>query len=225
MTDNEIKEFDSADRMTEFKMRHPDVFKGNARIMSGFDSLEADITLLENQGAIRITSKGLRSDGTQDKSAAKSALYKLVRKAVDTGKLIKKEEPEFDNQFKIRRGTMSNPELLDAARGFAVLLTTETAKKMSEFGASSVNADNFKDKIKTFEAGRAQQDAGRGAGVAATAEIKAVMKRLRSTRRTVAKIGTNIIEDTDDAGLLGEWQSASKIEKSGKSAPNTSKKP
>lgn len=91
MTDQEINEFDSADRMVEFNTRNPNVFGNNAKMTSNFESLEADIATLENQGALRITSEGMRSDGTRDKSAARTALYALVRKASNTGKLIKRK--------------------------------------------------------------------------------------------------------------------------------------
>lgn len=114
---------------------------------------------------------------------------------------------------------MNSAELLDTARGFVALLTQDNAQKMSDFGSATVNAANMTAKIENFEAGRSHQNAGRGAGVAATAETKETMKRLRSTRSTTAKIGTNILEESGDAGLLGEWKSVCKVEKTGKSAP------
>ncbi|HEX8247225.1 MAG TPA: hypothetical protein VF599_03495 [Pyrinomonadaceae bacterium] len=45
------------------------------------------------------------------------------------------------------------------------------------------------------------------------AETKASIKRLMQTRRTVAQIGENILEDSDDAGLLEAWRSACRVEK------------
>ena len=212
MTDEEINEFNSAVRMIDYKTAHADVFAGNAKMTSGFTALEADVAVLEAAGANRLSSSGARSDGTMDKRAAKAELYALVRKTVDTAKLIKKEEPDFDNTFKIPRGSLSGPQLLDSARAFAGNLTPALVTKFGEFGAGSVKPANFNTKIDAYEAARTQQNAGKSGSVAATAEVKAAIKRLRTARRTVAQIGENILEETGDAGLLAAWKSTCRIE-------------
>lgn len=213
MTDQEINEFNSAVRMIDFKTVNTNVFNNNLKMTSGFTALEADVAILETAGANRLSASGLRSDGTADKRAAKSDLYALVRKTVETGKMIKNEEPDFDNKFKIKRGTLSGQELLDAARAFVTDLTAPILDKFEEYGAASVKADNFNDKITAFEAARTQQNAGKSSGVAATAQVKAAIKRLKKSRRTIAQIGENILEESGNEALLAAWRSACRVER------------
>lgn len=217
MTDEEINEFNSAVMMIDYKTAHPNVFKDNAKMTGGFAALEADIAVLEAAGANRLSASGARSDGTIDKRAAKADLYALVRKTIETAKLIKKEEPDFDNTFKIPRGSLSGPQLLDSARSFANDLTPALVAKFGEFGAGSVKPDNFNTKITTYETARTHQNTGKTGSVAATAETRAASARLKKNRRTVAQIGENILEESDDAGLLAAWKSACHVEKRRKS--------
>lgn len=225
MTDNEIAEFDSAVRIIDFRNGHVTLFANNQKMSEGFSALEADIASLEAAGANRVSSSGLKRDATLDKGSATDVLYKLIRKSVNTAKLIKKEEPDFDNTFIIRRGTMSGLETLEVARAFAVMLTPPVAEKFKDFGAASVNAANFNTKIAAVEAARTQQNTGKSSGVAATAATRDASKRLMQTRRMLAAVGTNIIEELNDEALLAEWKSACRVEKRKSSAPQTPPKP
>jgi hypothetical protein len=103
MTDEEIKEFNSATWMTEIVAANNAVFSVNAKAMELTAALDADIDVLEAAGASRISSSGIRSDGTMDKQAARAELDKLVRKIAGDAKTIKKSEPDFDNKFKFPR--------------------------------------------------------------------------------------------------------------------------
>ncbi|CAN5486027.1 hypothetical protein BH10ACI1_BH10ACI1_33770 [soil metagenome] len=221
MNDADFIEFDSAVRMIDFKTANPNVFRNNQKMTDGFTALEADVATLEAAGASRVSSKGLRSDGTADKRAAKTDLYALVRKIIETGKTIKKEEPDFDNKFKVRRGTLSGQEILDAGRAFAADLTAPTVAKFADYALAAANPTTLNAKIDAFETARAQQNTGKSGSVAATATTRAAIGRIKKTRRTVAKIGENIIEETNDAGLVAEWKSACRIERRAKKTTGT----
>jgi hypothetical protein len=223
MTDVDFIEFDSTGRMIDFNEAHSDLFKNNTLLVSLFVLLNADVAILETAGASRVSSKGLRSDGTTDKEAARIDLYALVRKIIENAKLIKKNDPDFDNVFKIRRGTLSTQELLDAARAFAENLTAPVAQKFADLSLLTATAANVNTKIDVLEAAGTHQNQGRASGVAATATTRAAIKRLKKNRRTAAQIGENIIEADDDAGLLAEWESACRIARREKK--NTPPKP
>ncbi|MBS1797653.1 MAG: hypothetical protein JSS81_27775 [Acidobacteria bacterium] len=213
MNDREIAEFDSAVRMIDFNQAHAALFHDNARMADAFAALQTDVAALEAAGANRLSAAGASTDGTADKRAAKAALYALVRKTVATARTIKLEEPGFDNQFKIRRGTLSGQEILAAARSFAGSLTRATVAKFAEYGAAAVRPDNFASKIAAYETARAQQNAGRAESVAATGQTRATIAGLKKTRRTIARIGENILEEADAGGLLAAWQSACRVER------------
>lgn len=214
MTDDEIKEFNSATWMTEIVAANNAVFSVNAKAVSLTAELNADIDVLEGAGAARVSSDGTRSDGTMDKRAARTALENLVRKIASDAKTIKRSEPDFDNKFKIARGSLSSQELLDIALAFKNDLTPAAVAKFGEFALLGATPANVQAKIDAFEDARAQQNAGKGGGVAATAETRAAMKRLKANRRILKTIGENILEAHGDAGLIAEWKSACKIEKS-----------
>lgn len=215
MTDLEIQEFDSGIRMSEFFGTNNSLLKGNAKAVSVRAALDANIAVLEAAGANRVSATGQRKDGTIDKTVSKAALNALVRNIAETTKTIKKEEPDFNNTFKIPRGKLSGAQLLDVARGFFNDLTQPTAAKFAEYGRTNLPT-KLTDGINAFETARAEQNTGRGSGVAATAQIKATIKSLKQNRRTLAKIVENILEEAGDFALLAEWQSACRIEKPAK---------
>ncbi|CAN5442509.1 hypothetical protein BH10ACI1_BH10ACI1_31740 [soil metagenome] len=221
MNDRDITEFDSAVRMTEFFATNNNLLKDNAKAVSTNAALLTDIVVLETAGASRISASGLRTDGTADKRAAKSDLNKYVRKIAATAKTIKKEEPDFDNQFKIPRGTPSGQQLLDIAGAFANDLTPAATAKFNEFGLSGAISTNLTNKINTFEAARTQQNTGKGSGVAATAQTRAAIAGLKKNRRTQKVVVENMLEENGDAGLIAEWQSACHIEKAAKKTTGT----
>ena len=123
MTDREISEFNSAVRMIDFNAANAAAFAGNAKMTSGFAALASEVEVLESAGANRVSARGIRTDGTLDKNAAKTDLLALLRKIAETAKTIKKDEPAFENTFKLPRGTLSGQQLLDTASSFAAMLT------------------------------------------------------------------------------------------------------
>ncbi|HEY0051388.1 MAG TPA: hypothetical protein VGB68_18980 [Pyrinomonadaceae bacterium] len=213
MTDKEISEFNSAVRMIDFNAANAAAFAGNAKMTGGFAALASEVEVLESAGANRVSARGIRTDGTLDKNAAKTDLLALLRKIAETAKTIKKDEPAFENTFKLPRGTLGSQQLLDTASSFAAMLTAPLIARFGEFGLASATPANLNDKIAAFQTARAQQNAGKSVGVASTAETKASIKRLMQARRTTAQIGENILEDSGDAGLLEAWRSACRIER------------
>lgn len=210
MTDDERNEFDSAVRMTELGVEYDDIFKNNAKVVALLIALSADIGVLETAGAARVSASGLRTDGTQDKSAAKSDLNKFVRKIAGTAKTIKKEDPAFDNTFVLQRGTMGGQQLLERARSFKNDLTPAIVAKFDGFGITDA-ATKIDTKINVFEAARTQQNSGKSGGVAATAQTKAAIKSLKKNRRILKVIGENILEEAGDEAKLAAWRSASHV--------------
>lgn len=219
MTDGDIREIISAERMVAVMTANNNVFKDNVRAMSLKTALIDDVALMNASGASAISAMGLQKDGTQDKNAALTTLEKFIRKIAANGKVIKKDDPTFDNTFKIPRGSFNNQALLETAQAFIDNLTPAAVAKFSEYGYNSVTPTNLQAKIDAVFAGGTQQNEGRTGGVAATANEKATIKRLRANRRLLKAIGENITEEKGDAGLIAEWKSACKIEKNKPSTP------
>lgn len=215
MTDVEFDEFDSAQKMTEFFARNNNLLKDNAKAVSLNTALLADIAVLETSAANRISAAGLRTDATADKLNAREDLYKYLRKIADTAKTIKTENPDFDNTFKIPKGTLSNQEVLDTAQSFYNDMDTANSAIFNSFGINGAIATILQTKITAFEAAQTQQNSGKGSGVAATATEKSAIKKLKKNRRAQKNVVLNLLEDNGDAGLVAEWKSATKIEKRG----------
>ena len=225
MNDRDLAEFDSAIRMTEFFATNNDLLKDNAKAVSTKNALLANIDVLETAGADRISATGLQKDGTLDKRAAKSSLNVFVRKIASTAKIIKKEEPDFDNLFKIPRGSLSGQQLLDTANAFIGDLTPAVVTKFNDYGIAGDIPTNLTNKVNAFEAARTQQNAGRGSGVAATAQTRAAITSLKKNRRTLKTIVENMLEENGDAGLIAEWKSACKVETPKPPTPSTPPNP
>lgn len=213
MTDEDVQEMISAERMIAVMTAHDDVFRNNVRAMELKTALTDDIALMNASGASGASALGLQKDGTQDKRAAEDDLEAFIRKIAANGKAIKKDDPAFDNIFRLPKESFSNAILLETARSYIEDLTPEAVAKFAEYGFTSVTPANIQTKIDAVLAGSSQQNTGRSGGVAATADERAVMQRLKANRRTLKTIGANIVEETGDAGLVAEWNSACKLEK------------
>lgn len=216
MTDDEVKVMDAVRRMTDMMTVKNDVFKNNVKAMEFKNAILADLAILTTAGADKISARGFRLNATADKTDADDVLEKLLRKMASTAKIIKKSDPAFNNTFIIRRGFYGSQELLDTARAFKDDLTTAAIAKFNEFALAAATPANLQAKIDASEAARTEQNEGKGGTVASTAEVKAAIKRIRANRLGLKEIGENIVEETGDAGLIAEWQSACKIEKRSK---------
>jgi len=219
MTDDEVKVMDAVRRMTDMMTVNNDVFKDNAKALEFKTAILADLAILSTAGAEKISSRGLRLNATADKTDADDVLEKLLRKMASTAKIIKKSDPSFNNTFIMRRGFYGSQELLDTARAFKDDLTTANVAKFDDFALPSANPANIQAKIDASEAARTEQNEGKGGTIASTAEVKAAIKRLRANRMSLKEIGENILDELGDAGLIAEWDSASKIEKRNPSEP------
>lgn len=219
MTDEDVFEFNSAGRMSQFGAANNTIIKTSAKAVSSLAALDADVAALEASGAMSVSAGGTQRDGTQDKTAAQTALDKLVRKIAKTAKVIKTEEPDFDNKFKLERGSLNNQELLDTARAFqGDVLPVEA--KFADYGVTSA-ATKLQTGINSFEAGQTQQNTGKGGGVAATAQTRANVKSLKKNRRTLKTIVANLLEEAGEVALLEEWKSACRVEKAAKKDKGT----
>lgn len=215
MTDEELSEFDSGIRMVDFVEVNSGLFSSNPKVASVRGLLDADISVLEAAGAVRVSASGKRKDGTADKKASKKSLSELIRKIVNTAAAIKKDDPNFDNKFKIGRGDLGGQGWVDAGNAFIIDLPP-AIPKFVEFGLSNKLVEMLTSRINAYEDARRGQNAGRGSGVAATAQTKAAIKSLMKNRRTLALIVGNMLEELGDAGKIAEWESACHIERTGK---------
>lgn len=221
MTDENLKEVKSAGKMTAVMTANNEVFKDNAKAMSLKAALIDDVAILQAEGASAISAMGIQKDGTQDKNAGEVALEKLLRKIAANGKVIKKDDPTFDNTFKLPSSSLSNQDLLDTGNAFKNDLTPAAVTKFSEYGCIEATPANIQAKIDAVLAGSAQQNTGRSSGIAATAEERAAVTRLKANRRLMKTVGENLVQAHGDAGLIAEWKAACKLEKNKPAEPPT----
>ncbi len=221
MTDEDLKEVKSAGKMTAVMTAHHNVFKDVLRAMSLKTELIDDMAILQAEGASAISAMGMQKDGTQDKNAGETALEKLLRKIAANGKTIKTDDPTFDNTFKLPSGSLSNQDLLDTGYAFKNDLTPAAVAKFGAYGYFDATPENIQTEIDAILAGSAQQNAGRSSGIAATAEERAAVTRLKKNRRLMKTVGENIVEAHGDPGLIAEWKAACKLEKNKPAEPPT----
>lgn len=213
MTDEDLQEFNSAKRMTAIITTNDRIFESNAKALALKDTLNVDITVLETTGAAGVSGRGRQTAGTADKKATEAALEVFLRKIAADAKMIKKAEPNFDNQFKLPVAGFSAQRLLDTARSYIESLTAPIVVKFGEYGATSVTPENIQLKIDQIGEASVQQNTGRNESIGATAGTKAAISRLKTNRRLLKSIGENIIGEIGDAGLLAEWKSACRLER------------
>lgn len=213
MTDEDLQEFNSTERMLLIVGANNAVFSPNAKAAALADSLEADVAALEASGAAGVSGRGKRRSGTIDKNSAEDELEVYLRKVSADARTIKKAEPSFDNTFLLPAGGFSSQTLLDTARSYKENLTPAVIAKFGEYGSATVTQAAIQTRIDAVTAAGDEQNTGYGESIGATADTKAIIKRLKENRRTLKGIGENLIEAIGDAGLLAEWISACKLEK------------
>ena len=219
MTDDELKVTKSARKMTDMMTVNNNIFRGNGKAIEFKNALLADLTVLETAGADGISSRGQKLNATADKTSAENALEKFLRKIASTARLIKKNNPDFNNTFVMSNRGYGSQELLDTARAFKDDLTAENVAEFEEFALASATPANVQTKIDACATARTEQNTGQGGTIASTAEVKAAIKRLRANRLSLKDIGENILNAHGDEGLIAEWKSACKIEKRNKKEP------
>ena len=125
---------------------------------------------------------------------------------------VKKEDAAFENVFKLPHGwDFSYQKTVEVAESFRDNLTGATLDKFVEFGINANIAALLQTGIDDYNAAVSEQGSGKSGGVAATAQTRATMTRLKNNRRTLKQIGINIY--FGDPVKTAAWKSACHVKK------------
>ncbi len=79
---------------------------------------QTNITRLNAAGITSVSAGGAGQSGTQSKVARAAEIEADIRLTAQTGKIIKKKFPEFQNTFILPRGTLNYDEIIHYAESF-----------------------------------------------------------------------------------------------------------
>jgi hypothetical protein len=142
----------------------------------------------------------------------------------NTAAAIAKDNPDFDNVFKLRENNRNDSTLLESARAFHTNASIPANKNLFlAYGLLPDFPDDLQDDTDAFEAAISQQDSANRERIGANADIDDIMDEALRAVGTLRVVVPNIFRN--DAGKLSDWAAASRVErapqkKKGNETPN-----
>ncbi|HEX8369427.1 MAG TPA: hypothetical protein VF604_12855 [Pyrinomonadaceae bacterium] len=212
MDDLERRQTEMLLRVNNFGAENATVIAANAIAVAAFGKISDFVAQLEDKGE-------MRSSATQTKFS-KSARRATTRDELNTNLLaisriaadIEKNNPDFDNIFRLPRTNRSDAALLESARAFHTTASIAANKSLFiAYGLAADFLDDLQDDTDAFEAAISQQDSANRVRVGANADIDDILDEALKAVGTLKVIVPNIFRD--DAGKLADWAAASHVEK------------
>ena len=184
-------------------------FAGIGKVLTLNTSLEG---LLAEAAALEVTradSKRKRKQGTEARDAARKDLRRMVKTTYDTADPLTLDHPEMKGVFKPPTKNNNDTELVTAARS-AANAAAQSAALFTESGLPPSFFDEMRAKADKLELAAATQAEAVSAGVAATAALKDIYRRMDELVDRLDPLVRN--KYANDPAKLAAWESASRLE-------------
>ncbi|HEX8719838.1 MAG TPA: hypothetical protein VF736_04295 [Pyrinomonadaceae bacterium] len=171
--------------------------------------LKQSLTQISALEVERVANAGKRRQGTEGREAARNALRQMVKLAWDTYNTITLDRPDIKGLFAPPGKSNSDQALVATARAYADTAAT-LGTLFTEYKLPSSVFDNMRAEADNLEARIAQQNAGGGAGINATASVEQILREIDKTVERLDTLVTNSYHD--NPARLAEWESARRVE-------------
>ena len=164
----------------------------------------------------RAASAGVRREGTEGRTEARTALRRMLKTAWETSKTIALDHPEIKGRFESPSKSKTDEALVTTARAYLAAVVPLT-DLFAEYGlpAAFFNEMRLKaDKLETFTA---VQNTGVNAGVDANAAVEETLGQLDEVVERLDTVVTN--KYRDNPSKLAAWESASRVERAPRRKP------
>ncbi len=215
--DNIRRKFDTTDRMSNFGTKHLPEFTPTSRGNRLFQQTATVANTMRQAGAGKLSGTQAYRSGTTSKRFWYGEIKEDLEPIRDTAVAISIAEgtPEFDDQFRLPRGSAYDT-MLAAARAF---LKDATPHKdlFIEFEMPEDFLEDLAADIEAFEQADNDQDSALGEQVGGTANLADLAATAMDLRKQLNAIVRNKFKG--NPGILAQWETAQHLERSPRRAP------
>jgi hypothetical protein len=198
--------------MRTFEAEFPAGSKG-ATLTSSLEGLLGDAAALE---VTRADGKRKRKQGTEARDAARVSLRRMLKTTTDTAEPLTLDHPEMKGVFKPPPRNNNDAELITAARS-AANAAANYAAFFTESGLPPAFFDRMRAQADEIEIAAATQAEAVSEGVAATAALEDIYRRMEDTIERLDPLVTN--KYANDPAKLAAWRSAKRLEQAPRHQP------
>ena len=204
MTERETLQYLMAGRVADFGAARTNVFPPQSVAGKLFGIVTDDRDRLREYATSQTQGHGTAREGGGSRTVAREAVRDDLIAIKRTARILGLDTPGLDGKFQLPR-RIGEQGLLTTARAFA----DDAAPLKDKFIAHGLPADFLEDleaDAAELEAAISEHDSGRGAHVAARAQIEATLEQLVDAVRRLDVVVTNTLRG--DAGELAHWHTA-----------------
>lgn len=210
MTNDDIRQkYEAFGRIAGFG-RDPGGFAETSRGGKLFAEMATLVEAMDQQGAGKLSGTGRYAGGSDSKRYWLGEIKEDLAPIRDTAAAIAEAEdtPDFDDQFRLPRGTNAYGPWITAARQFLADATPHKALFV-EFEMPADFLEDLAEDIANFEAAKDEQEAGRSGQVGGTASLDVLAAQGMKVRKQLDAIVRN--KYRGNAGVLAAWETAQDI--------------
>jgi hypothetical protein len=215
MDDLERRQTEMLLRVNNFGAENAAAIAVNAIAVAAFGKVSNFVVLLEDKGETRSSATQTKFSKSARRKMTRSELKADLSEISRTAGAIKKNNPDFDNVFRLSENNRNDSVLLESARAFHTAASVTAIKNhFIAYGLLADFLDDLQDDTDAFEAAISQQDSANRERVGANADIDDILDEALKAVDTLKVVVPNIFRN--DAGKLADWAAASRVEKAPK---------
>jgi hypothetical protein len=215
MDDLERRQTEMILRINNFGAENAAAINANAIAVEAFGKVNDFVAQLEDKGETRSTATQTKFSKSARRLMTRSELNADLTGITRTAEAIAKNNPDFDNVFRLPRTNRNDAALLESARAFHTAASVPAIKALLiGYGLPADFPEDLQADTDAFEAAISQQDSANRERVGANADIDDILEDALKAVGTLKVVVPNIFRD--NAGKLADWAAASHVEKAPK---------
>ena len=212
MNDQDHAVYEALLRVNRFGADHATAFPPASNAAADFAAaaaLEADIKVDDFEPGT------VASDATAAKNTLIAEVWEDLKAISATARRIGKKEPGFDVDYRLGEDTQR--EIIATAEAFLLLLDTPTAAKFIAYSMPATFVADLQADVNTITGKKGEQIDDRTGDAGETALTRTQVKQ---ARELIADLNVSVRNKfRTDPAILAEWSTASRIHRTGRSAP------
>jgi hypothetical protein len=224
MDDLERRQTEMIHRVNNFGAENAAAIAANAIAVTAFGKISDFVAQLEDKGETRSSARQTKFSKSAHRRMNRSELYTDLSAISRIAADIEKNNPDFDNVFRLPRDNRNDAALLESARAFHTAASVTAIKNLFiAYGLPADFLDDLQNDTDAFEAAISQQDSANRERIGANSAIDDILDETLKAVGTLKVIVPNIFRN--DAGKLADWAAASHVEKAPKKTKDEPQNP
>jgi hypothetical protein len=218
MDDLERRQTEMILRVNNFGAENASAIAGNAIAVQAFGRISDFVAQLAERGETRSTAEQTKLSKSERRALTRNELNTDLTAITRTAGAIEKNNPDFDNVFRLPRFNRNDAALLETARAFHTNASIAANKNLLiGYGLPTDFLEDLQADTDAFEAAISQQDSANRDRIEANSAIDDILDEALKAVGTLRVVIPNIFRN--DAGKLADWAAASHVQKAPKKKP------